>query len=99
MTTPGDFGETRGTLTPEWWHSNQYGLLYIVRINRQGVYVNGSRVSELSLEKLDFKADHWVLRFEVKQERKSPGGLTIFGRKFGNYPQDIIMRTFYMTKG
>ena len=28
----------------------------------------------------------------VKDDARNKGGLNLFGRKFGNYPQDIVMR-------
>ena len=32
------------------------------------------------------------VRIEVKAEGKHPGGLNIFGRGFGNYDQDLLLR-------
>ncbi len=40
-TSPGDFGDVRGIYTPDWWFPswNQYGLLKMLVINRQGTFV------------------------------------------------------------
>jgi predicted transcriptional regulator len=32
------------------------------------------------------------MRIEVKRDARHPGGLNIFGRGFGNYDQDIVLR-------
>ncbi len=92
-TSPGDFGEKRGILTPQWWMSNQYGLLKVLRISHKGTLLDGERVSDVTLESvLSGSAQRWVLRFEVE---RNAGGLTLFGSKFGNYNQGILVRTFY----
>ena len=95
-TSPGDFGEKRGVLTPQWWQSNQYGLLKVLRITHKGTLLDGVRVSDISLEDVGAEHKHrWLLRFDVIPNNKNAGGLTLFGSKFGNYNQAILMRTFY----
>jgi predicted transcriptional regulator len=32
------------------------------------------------------------MRIAVKRESRHPGGINIFGRGFGNYDQDIVLR-------
>jgi predicted transcriptional regulator len=32
------------------------------------------------------------VRIEVKPDARHPGGVNIFGRGFGNYDQDIVLR-------
>lgn len=95
-TSPGDYGVKRGKLTPEWWPSNQYGLLKTVRLMRDGVFMDDQKVSDITLDKLVKDAgDYWSLRFEVAKDAKNVGGLTLFGKKFGNHAQDIMVRTFW----
>ncbi len=95
-TSPGDYGTKRGKLTPEWWPSNQYGLLKTVRITRDGVMLDGDKVSGIGLDKLvGVDDEYWSLRFEVPGDAKNAGGLTLFGKKFGNHAQDIMVRTFW----
>ena len=47
-TSPDDFGDTRGTFNPEWWspHLNQYGMLRLIRINHEGSFIDGCRISD-----------------------------------------------------
>lgn len=95
-TSPGDFGEKRGKLTPQWWTSNQYGLLKILRISHKGTLLDGERVSNVSLDNVLLGGERrWVLRFEIAPSATNTGGLTLFGSKFGNYNQGILVRTFY----
>ncbi|CAM4332216.1 MULTISPECIES: ArsR/SmtB family transcription factor [Saccharibacillus] len=97
-TSPGDFADTRGKLTPEWWphNLNQYGLLKTIRITGHGTYVDGDPMSDISIADLDTSCDRWTLRIEVKEDAKNVGGATIFGKKFGNHNQDILFKMYYL---
>jgi predicted transcriptional regulator len=94
-TSPGDFGDKRGVYTPDWWKlkGSQYGKLKSWRVTNEGTYVDGVKISPVSLVDLDLSNRHSIrLRIAVKPDAKHPGGINIFGRGFGNYDQDIIMR-------
>ncbi|KRA52975.1 ArsR/SmtB family transcription factor [Devosia sp. Root635] len=94
-TSPGDFGDKRGVYTPDWWKlkGSQYGKLKSWRVTADGSYVDGVKISSVSLVDLDLDNHHSIrLRIGVKDEAKHPGGINIFGRGFGNYDQEIIMR-------
>ncbi|PWV88430.1 putative transcriptional regulator [Paenibacillus cellulosilyticus] len=96
-TSPGDFGKTRGRLTPEWWQSdvNQYGLLKVLRIKESGTYVDGLKVSDVGLLDIDTSAINWTFRIAAEDTGRGRGGLTLYGRSFGNYDQDLIFRSYY----
>lgn len=94
-TTVGDFGDKRGVHTPDWWKmsGSQYGLLKTWQVNGSGSYVDGRRISDLAVGDLDLSAHRSIrLRIEVKADARQPGGINIFGRGFGNYDQDIVLR-------
>ena len=94
-TSPGDFGDKRGVYTPDWWKlkGSQYGKLKSFRVNGAGTYVDGVKISPFSLKDLDLDTHHSIrLRIGVKPDAKHPGGINIFGRGFGNYDQDIVLR-------
>lgn len=94
-TSPGDFGDKRGVYTPDWWKlkGSQYGKLKSWRVMPDGTYVDGVKISPVSLVDLDLANHHSIrLRIAVKPDAKHPGGINIFGRGFGNYDQDIILR-------
>ncbi|MBN9159679.1 MAG: ArsR family transcriptional regulator [Devosia sp. 67-54] len=94
-TSPGDFGDQRGVYTPDWWtlRGSQYGKLKTWRVARDGTFVDGVKISPVSLKDLDVPNHHSIrLRIGVKDNAKHPGGVNIFGRGFGNYDQDIVLR-------
>lgn len=97
-TSPGDFGDTRGTFNPEWWspHLNQYGMLKLIRINHEGSFIDGCRISDVTLDQiqLDYKSEI-TLRIAVGEQSVNKRGLTIYGKSFGNYSQDILARVLY----
>lgn len=94
-TSPGDYGDQRGVFTPAWWKlkGSQYGMLKTVRLTHDGTYLDGMKMSPVSLKDLDL-ASHRSIRFRigVKDSARHPGGVNIFGKGFGNYDQDIVMR-------
>lgn len=97
-TSPGDFGGERGALTPAWWGTNstQYGLLKVWRVNRQAAYVDGMHLSGVTLEQLGIADSPSItVRVGVKPDAMHVGGINLFGREFGNYPQDIVLRLRY----
>ncbi|MDQ0458014.1 ArsR/SmtB family transcription factor [Rhizobium paknamense] len=94
-TSPGDFGDKRGVYTPSWWKlkGSQYGKLKNWRIAGDGTFVDGMKISDVSLEDIDLQGHHSIrIRIEVKDNARHPGGINIFGRGFGNYDQDIVLR-------
>lgn len=97
-TSPGDFGDVRGIFTPDWWfpNYNQYGLLKILVINKSGTFIDGLQVSDVSIRdfSLDYKST-LKFKFAVEDDSEHIGGLTIFGKSFGNYNQDINVRINY----
>lgn len=100
-TSPGDYGDVQGIFTPDWWFPNwnQYGLLKMLVINKKGTFIDGLKISDVSIEEfaLDYKS---TIRFKflVAEDAKNVGGLTIFGSGFGNYNQDINVRIQYSDK-
>lgn len=97
-TSPGDFGDVHGIFTPEWWFPNwnQYGLLKVITINAQGTFIDGLQISGVTVDEfaLDFRS-MLKFRFQVADDARNVGGLTLFGRDFGNYNQDIKLRISY----
>ena len=94
-TSPGDFGGERGALTPNWWEewNSQYGLLKVWKVAEDGSYVDGMQISNVTLDQLKIEQARFIsVRIGVKENARHVGGINIFGRSFGNYPQDIVMR-------
>jgi predicted transcriptional regulator len=97
-TSPADFGGLRGGLTPEWWETwnSQYGLLKAWEVRKNGTYIDGDQVSKVGLGDLAIdQAPYITVRIGIKDDAEHLGGINIFGRKFGNHPQDIVLRLVY----
>ncbi len=81
--SPGDFADTRGKYTPEWWphNINQYGLLKTIRITPHGTYMDGEPMSDVTISDLDTRTEGWKLRIEVKKRgRKCRRGNLVWPR-------------------
>jgi len=93
--SPSDFGDKRGLYTPPWWklEGSQYGKLVTWQISRSGTSVNDVQISDVMLDRLELDKHHGIrLRIGIDETARHPGGINIFGRGFGNYDQDIVMR-------
>ena len=92
-TSPGDFGENaKGLLTPDWWpvNWNQFGLLKLLTVTKDGTSIDGLRISDVTIDDLGLAPGKTaVFRIGVLPESQNVGGLTLFGKSFGNYGQDI----------
>lgn len=97
-TSPGDFGRTRGIYNPSWWDRNwnQHGLFKLLSISREGTFIDGGRRSDVTLADLDIQPDTTLrLRIAAHRDAQHAGGLTLYGRGFGNYDQGIRVRMQY----
>lgn len=97
-TCPGDFGDRRGKLNPEWLRDNhtQYGLLKNWKIDDTGSYLDDVKVSEVTLSDLQLAGRKFLtLRLGVKAGAANVGGINLFGKGFGDFDQDIMMRILY----
>lgn len=95
--SPGDFGDKRGTFTPEWWklEGSQYGLNKVWSVTEAGCSIDGVQVSGVTLSDLKLSEHHSVkVKIGVKDDAQNVGGVNIFGRGFGNYDQDIVLRLY-----
>ena len=94
-TSPADFGGNRGVLTPEWWDADnsQYGLLKVWKVTPNGSFVDGVRVSDVSIDSLKLGVGGTLtVRIGIKEDAANVGGINLFGSRFGNYPQDLLLR-------
>ncbi len=97
-TSPADFGGNRGVLTPAWWDSDnsQYGLLKVWKVTPSGSFVDGVRVSDVTLDTIKLGSGGTLsIRIGVPEDALNIGGINLFGSKFGNYPQDLLLRYRY----
>ncbi len=97
-TSPGDFGDVKGIFTPDWWFPNwnQYGLLKMLVINHKGTFIDGLQISDVTIDQFRITSKSLLkFKLEVPENAEHVGGLTIFGRGFGNYNQDINVKMAY----
>lgn len=96
-TSPGDFGDVRGKLTPMWWKlaGSQYGLLKNWNVTAMGTFVDGIKVSEVTLAELNLRGHSSIkVRIGIQENAVNVGGINIFGAGFGNYDQDIVLTMY-----
>jgi len=97
-TCPSDFGGHRGALTPGWWEDDksQYGLLKVWKVTRDGSYVDGVKVSDVTCSHLKLDQQPFIaVRIGVRADAEHVGGINLFGSRFGNYPQHLLMTLNY----
>lgn len=96
--SPGDYGGRRGRLNPSWWSdtSSQFGLLKTWRVDNRRSMLDGEALSGVTLADLNLSGrDYISLRVGVSRDADHVGGLNLFGDKFGDYAQGVVMRVGY----
>ncbi|MFV0341509.1 MAG: ArsR/SmtB family transcription factor [Anaerocolumna sp.] len=94
---PGDYGGRTGKLNPYWWNdsSTQYGDLRKIWITDHGCFIDEQKVSNHTISSLGLdKGNYMSFKIGVKPDAKFMGGLNLFGEKFGDYPQNIVMEVY-----
>lgn len=99
FTVKGNFSDVRGKYTPKWWDDrlSQYGTLVQLRISEHNTGFNGVKFSDFTIKGLNIHENNTVkFKLSVPALRnQTPHGLTLFGSKFGNYPQDILVNSYW----
>ncbi|NQT58356.1 MAG: helix-turn-helix domain-containing protein [Bacteroidetes bacterium] len=94
-TSPGDMGDKRGHLTPEWWsiRDTQYGFRKIWKTTNEGSFVDSMKSGYTTISDLQmYQKESFTVRIGLKADSPNQGGLNIFGSMFGNYENDILLR-------
>lgn len=95
---PGDFGSRRGRLNPDWWNSGstQYGKLTTLEVTREGSYINTLPASDIRLDDLALDSARPIsVRIGNKPDAEYVGGFNLFGERFGDFEQNIVLTFFY----
>ena len=96
--SPGDFGSRRGRLNPSWWDNGvtQYGKLATLEVTDSGSLINSQHASEVRLQDLHLAFGIPIsIRIGNREDAEFIGGFNIFGQKFGDYAQDIVLSFVY----
>lgn len=97
-TSPGDFGGRRGKQNPSWWPEslNQYGLLKSWVVDKNGTSLDDEKLSSVRLEQLHLLDSCFTsVKIGIKEDAKNVGGVSLFGERFGDFSQNIVMRIDY----
>jgi predicted transcriptional regulator len=97
-TCPSDFGGQPGLLTPKWWstRNTQYGLLKVWSVNNVETKVDRDVVSSVTIQQLRLKEFPYIaVRIGVREDAAYVGGINLFGSRFGNFPQDLVLHIAY----
>lgn len=96
--SPGDYGDRRGLLNPDWYpqQSSQYGMLKKFRIDEIGSYIDEKLVGEAKIDEFGLgNEDYFTLQIGVEPNGTHIGGINIFGKGFGDHDQDIVVQVDY----
>ncbi|MBQ6980332.1 MAG: helix-turn-helix domain-containing protein [Clostridia bacterium] len=97
-TSPGEFNNRRGLFTPSWWWENlgQYGKLKMINVNATGTYIDGKKISNVKIADLNIDSKSEI-KFKIAslKNSKNVGGVTLFGKNFGDFNQGIIVKEIY----
>ncbi|MEC0238809.1 helix-turn-helix domain-containing protein [Paenibacillus dokdonensis] len=97
-TSPGDFGDRRGKLNPEWWSdwATQYGLLKTWHMDHEKTMLDMEKVSDVTLHDVNLaQSPKLRLRIGIQPDAVNQGGVNLFGHGFGDHEQHIVMRVNY----
>jgi predicted transcriptional regulator len=97
-TSPGDYGSSRGLLTPPWWidGDSQHGSLKTLMVTEEGAFIDGVAISNVSISELGIRPGGDIrFRISASESATYPGGVSLYGKQFGNYPQDIEVMIRY----
>ncbi len=94
----GDYGGRRGIYNPAWWSdgNTQFGEYKMVNVTHNGCYIENEKISDETLESLKL-TDNYYFSFTLRVGKNGghPGGMNLFGKYFGDYAQDIVMKVEY----
>lgn len=89
----GENNDRAGTCNPSWWFGNlgQYGRKIMITVNDEGSFIDGIKVSDITLSDLALRAGEQIkFRIFVPEDAEHRGGFSLFGRGYGDYDEGII---------
>ena len=87
-------GGRSGRLTPDWWPalSTQFGFLKTWRVTREGSYLENQRIGDTTIDDLAIGSRKYIsVTIEVAPDAKNAGGINLFGERFGDHPQSLML--------
>ena len=89
----GEYNDRAGTVSPAWWYGNlgQYGRKVVLTVSEDGTFLGGIKTSETRISELGLRSGEQIrFRIAVPKEAEHCGGVTIFGKGFGDYDEGIV---------
>lgn len=87
-----DRSVTHGIYTPAWNNSpmRQHGFLKMLVINNSAIFIDGVKVMDTG-DDWPFLDENGDMRFRIETHSSDehPGGVALYGNRFGNYNQNI----------
>ncbi len=94
----GDYGGRKGIYNPSWWSESntQYGEYKRFTSPIRAV-MRTTRKHRMKRSKASGLLDGYSFSFTLKVDPDSTnvGGMNLFGKHFGDYAQDIVMKVEY----
>jgi len=87
-----------GKYTPQWWNQpgSQHGKLTSWTVTSEGSFIGNEKISDVTLSDLSLQEHHSIkVKVSVKEDAQNPCGITLFGKNFGNYPQDLVLKIYF----
>ena len=76
---------------------DRYGLLKTFSVRENGSYLDGSLIDpRLTIKDLKLQDHPYIsLLIQIKKDARHIGGINLFGEKYGDFPQGIVMNLIY----
>ncbi|HEY8423986.1 MAG TPA: winged helix-turn-helix transcriptional regulator [Clostridia bacterium] len=97
-TSPGEFNDRPGIVSPSWWYKNlgQYGRFKMLIINKDGTFIDGLPIGSTTIDDLNIcHNSNITFRISAPKKAANKGGVTLFGKTFGDYPNGIKIKLIY----
>ena len=99
-TSPGDYGDRPGELNPSYWSettSTQYGTLKTWKVTKNNTMIDDIPLSNCNIQDLGIlDRDYVTVKIGIKEDAVHKGGMNLFGREFGDHPQDIKLKIDFL---
>lgn len=68
----------------------------MLSVNSQGTFIDGFAISDVTVDRLNIRANAEIsFVISSPKEAANHGGLTLFGKNFGDYNQGILVNMLY----
>ena len=70
-----------------------HGFKKTWNVTGSGAFIGGVPTADITLADLDlYNCEHITVRIGIRETAENRGGMNLFGKTFGNYENDIILK-------